>query len=302
MNIAFCINRLALAGLGVTVASLVRNCSDSSLLKIYFLCSGLLDSDKDNIHDLLKLENYGGEYHFIDFNPKREFGAFRSLHGDWTAYGRLLLPDLVTESRILYLDADLAVELDVLQVSNFDLKGLAFAAVQFGTVLTTLENDFFINSAGLSPDAPAFNSGILLFDLDKWRNEDLKERCLVFARKYPTQLLACDQTLLNSLFANQFAKLPESFNCPWYPGEPRPSLSGKMILHYVGSPKPWDIGGGFVHSGYRIWKSYLNPFWADKYIHISYDDMKRAWKIRRSYFRILQKIFFNKVSKRSNYS
>ncbi|MEJ7560456.1 MAG: glycosyltransferase family 8 protein [Pedobacter sp.] len=290
MNIAFCINRLALAGLGVTVVSLIRNCSDSSQLTIHFLCSGLLDDDKDKISRLLKLENYTGGWEFIDFDSRKEFGAFRNLHGDWTTYGRLLLPELVKADQILYLDADLVVELDVLYVKDFDLKGQALGVVHSGAVITALDHRFLIDRAGLEPEAPAFNAGILLMDLHKWRKDNLKGRCLTLARKYPTELVSHDQTLLNSLFSHYSASLPGCMNCAWYPEGPRPIDAEKMILHYVGSPKPWDIGGRFIHDGYKVWKSYLNPMWAKEYVSTTVGDMQRAWKIRRSYFRVMKNI------------
>lgn len=89
MNIAFCINRLALIRLGVTVSSLIRNCSDSKQITLWFLCAGLLKEDKSNIEQLLANEGFQGKQHCIDFDSVAHFGSFRSLHGDWTPYGRL---------------------------------------------------------------------------------------------------------------------------------------------------------------------------------------------------------------------
>ncbi|TDQ09979.1 glycosyltransferase family 8 protein [Pedobacter metabolipauper] len=289
MNIAFCINRLALAGLGPTLSSVIRNCTKSSRLTIWLLCAGFEQKDKDAIARLLIEEDFKGAYHIIDFDPVKEFGGFASLHGDWTAYGRLLLPELLqTEARVLYLDADLIIELDVLELTDFDLQNKAVAVVSGSTLRHALDHPFLVNKLGLSLDSNYFNSGVLLFDLELWRKNKYKEQCLSIAKKYPNDLVSHDQTLLNAVFNNEFAYLPKNYNCPWYAGKSRPNVSDRMIIHYLGSPKPWDIGGRFLHNGYSLWKTYLNAQWAKSYTSISSGDLKRAWKIRRSYLRLLK--------------
>src|SRR3954470_3769068 len=113
MNVAFCINRLGLVGLGAAVSSSIRNCTDTKKLKLWFLCSQITESDKIHLKHLLAYENFLGGSRFIDFDPYSIFGSFPSLHGDWTPYGRLLLVDYVQEDLVLYLDSDIVVELDV---------------------------------------------------------------------------------------------------------------------------------------------------------------------------------------------
>jgi lipopolysaccharide biosynthesis glycosyltransferase len=289
MNIAFCINRLALIGLGVTVSSLIRNCSDTTKLSIWFLGTDLNSIDKERISQLLKRENYMGKHHIIDLHLKADFGEFRSLHGDWTAYGRLILCDIINEERVLYLDADLVVELDVLEAENIYLNNYALGAVNGCELSYALDGAFIMREFGLSSKSIYFNSGILLIDLNKWRSRKIKEKCLEIARKYPMDLLSHDQTLLNIIFANNYERLPDKFNCPWLSFSQRPNTSEKMIIHFVGSPKPWDIGGKIFHGGYYTWKGYLEKEWAKYYYHINTKDISRAWKIRRSYINSLVK-------------
>ena len=121
MNIAFNINRLAMIGLGVTLNSLLNHCSNPSKLSIYILCADLNQFDKDSINKLVA--DFGvTNITFINFDAKKHFGRFNALQGDWTAYGRLLLQDYILEDSVLYLDADLVIELDVLRLENFDFK------------------------------------------------------------------------------------------------------------------------------------------------------------------------------------
>jgi lipopolysaccharide biosynthesis glycosyltransferase len=294
MNIVFCINRLGLIGLGVTVSSLIRNSSDSAKLKIWFLCANLNLKDKAQISRLLVEENFKGEYHLIDFDPIKHFGSYCSLHGDWTTYGRLLIPELVKADEVLYLDADLVIEVDVLELSRFSFEGHAIAAVGGGKFRYTLGSNFYINKLGISPDVEYFNAGILFLNLKEWRNKNIKEDCMKIADRYPMDLPSHDQSLLNIFFSGYFKKLPSNYNCEWLAYNRRPDTAAKMVLHFVGSPKPWDPFGFIIHKGYKTWKGYLNPTWSSAYGSISGDDLGRVWKIRKSYMRSFVRQFKNK--------
>jgi lipopolysaccharide biosynthesis glycosyltransferase len=283
MNIAFNINKLAMIGLGVTLNSLLKNCSNPKKINIYILCADLNQDDKENIYKLLF--GYGLiNVELIDFNAKEHFGNFKSLQGDWTAYGRILLQDYILEDTVLYLDADLVIELDVMKLEGFDFQGKAIAAVNGGPIQYSLENLFFCDEIGINPEVASFNSGVLLMNLKVWRQNDIKNQCLAFGRSYPNKLKSADQTILNGLFAGNFAFLPNEFNLPWYAHSDRPR-SKKAILHFVGSPKPWDLFGKYFHNGFLVWKSYLDTAWKKAYYNHNYNDFLRVWHIRKSYAR-----------------
>lgn len=292
MDVAFCINRLGLAGLGGTITSLIRNCSDSRKLKIWIFCVDFTDREKLSIVRLLESEQFYGEYKFIDFDPVSVFGSFASLHGDWTTYGRLLLPDYLDVDQVLYLDYDLLIELDVLQVAAFDFQGQFLAAVGGGKFKHALGWQFYVNKVGVDPDLEYFNAGVLLFNLREWRLKKLKEKCLDIGRKYPLEIPTVDQSLMNLLCKGNFAKLPLSFNCEWYANTPKPEVAEKMILHFVGSPKPWDPLGSFLHNGYADWKKYTNEEWNTNFGRLTPALLTRAWHIRRSYVRCLRNKMF----------
>lgn len=291
MNIAFCINRLILMGLGVTITSLLRNCSESKKLNFWFLCSNLGLREKNKIVNLLLSENFEGKYHFIDFDPFKIFGNLASLHGDWTTYGRLLLPEILNEDKVLYLDADLVVEVDVLELEEFEFNGLSLAAVGGGYFKFALGQKFYIEELGIDPNLEYFNAGVVFLNLKEWRAKDLKNTCLKIASIYPQDLPSHDQSLLNIICMGQFAKLPDSFNCSWLADKNRPQVAEKMIMHFVGSPKPWDPFGFIIHNGYRTWRKYLTNSWKSNLFHLNLMSLLRVWHLRNSYVRcIYQKI------------
>ncbi len=119
-------------GLGATLASLGRNCQNSGKLHLHFLCAELLKKDKCNIWHLLHEDGFEGRIQFIDFNEKQTFGKLRSLHGDWTTYGRLLIPEIIRSNIVLYLDSD-HIETDILQFADIEFT-TTLSAVKEGTV------------------------------------------------------------------------------------------------------------------------------------------------------------------------
>jgi lipopolysaccharide biosynthesis glycosyltransferase len=293
MNVAFCNNRLGLIGLGSAVTSLIRNCTNSRKLKIWFFCAGHTNKDKNQIEELLFLEGFQGEHRIIDFDPYATFGTYCSLHGDWTCYGRLLLADFIDEDQVLYLDSDLIVEEDVLTVENFDFQGTILAAVGGGKFRYTLGHKFYINQIGIDPDLEYFNDGVMLLNLREWRLRNVKQKCLQIANLYPLDLPSHDQSLLNITCMGNFAKLPSSFNCEWGPGGTKPSVSGNMILHFIGSPKPWDPLAFLIHRGYDSWAAYQQSSWTKRLVKMRAADLKRAWNIRRSYIRYFRNKLLN---------
>lgn len=291
MNVAFCINRSGLIGLGVSVSSLLQNCSHPQSLKLSFLCAGLTAGDKRKILRLLEFEKYSGETAFFDFDPIKEFGEFASLHGDWTNYGRLLLPDLVEGDQVLYLDADLVVEVDVLEIENFDFGGKVLAAVGGGIFRNTLGNKFYEGKLGINPALAYFNDGVLLINIKEWKAYGVKEWCLEFAKKFPLELPSHEQSLLNIFCAGNFALLPTSFNCSWIAGDARPEVAEKMIIHFIGAPKPWDPLSSLLHNGHKTWKRYKNRKTNLNPGTFQIKELKRLWNLRRSYARCIIKRF-----------
>ena len=288
MDIAFCINRLGLTGLGVTITSLIRNCSNTKHLTIWFLCAGLANKEKVQIIRLLRKEQFLGVYKFVDFDPSKMFKSFASLHGNWTTYGRLLLSDHIPAGKVLYLDCDLLIGLDVLEIENFDCQDKILGAVGGGKFKYTLGRKFYIDRLGVSPDIEYFNAGVLVLNLTKWRSQHIKDQCLNLASQFSLELPSHDQSILNLICRGSFAKLPVTFNCEWCADQPKPKISEKMILHFVGSPKPWDPFGSLIHNGYKDWFKYSDKEWIDNFSGLTLSTLSRTWKIRRSYVRCIR--------------
>ena len=289
MDIVFNVNPLGMEGLGVTLVSLVRHCSKPETLHLHFLCTGLTVQDKEHVHRLMAGENFGGEISFLDFDAEKEFGELRSLHGDRTVYGRLLIPERIRAHRALYLDADLAVRLDVLELEQEVIfRGETMAAVFGCTIEWTIDQHFLMDRIGLPANTPYFNSGVVLFDLDECRRRDASRTWRSFARDHRDDLISHDQTVLNAYVSGTFVHLPVRYNTEWPASLKRPKDIDNAIIHFSGSPKPWDLTGRWLHRGYSLWASYQTAFWHGHYGRFNKPKWGRTWKIKYSIARVLK--------------
>ncbi len=296
MDVVFSINRIGLEGLGATLTSLIRNCSDSASLNLSFLCSGLFSSDKNNIYALLKQENFKGGAEFINFNARQKFGHLRPLHGDWTTYGRLLIPAIFNKKNVLYLDSDLIITKDILLLKDF-YSDMALSAVCSCDVQWSLEKSFFINKLQWKPTTNYFNAGVLLYNIITWKEKNINKKMEEISLKYPDEFLSADQTLLNAVFEGNFGFLPQTFNSSWNPAQIKFLVDDIAIIHFVGSPKPWDLFGKKVHYGYNTWNAYNTSFWKSKYGRINANKIRRTWRIRRSILKSLKLRFLRSKAK-----
>ena len=157
-----------------------------------------------------------------------------------------------------------------------------------------MDRDFFLNKLKCSPDQKYFNAGVILFNLKKWRDLNIGSKWKQLAEKYPNDLISHDQTLLNAISEGNFAHLPPHFNSAWFPGSKRPADADHALIHFVGSPKPWDHFGRMAHRGYSIWSHFDTVIWRKEYGKLTLLKIRRTWKIKKSILKLLRNNFFKK--------
>lgn len=154
---------------------------------------------------------------------------------------RIFLGELLPQSeRVLYLDCDTLVvdSLEPLWATSLD-----------GYLLGAVDN------VADADDAPRgyFNSGVLLMDLDRWRNEACAEQIAAFATERGGRLTFPDQDALNTVLGAQRLALHPRWNCQnslfYLPGARavfgedalREAVDSPAILHFEGPElaKPW---------------------------------------------------------------
>ncbi|MDR1923779.1 MAG: glycosyltransferase family 8 protein [Planctomycetaceae bacterium] len=192
-------------------------------------------------------DRVSAKVHFVDANnpfitriPKD--GAITNK----SAYLRFLASDLIEADKVLYLDSDIVVLDDLGSLFETELSGRMLAAV----------TDIFVcpSSWNYSLSLRYFNSGVLLINAKKWREENWFDRTLRFmCDKFVPMRMGLrhygDQDILNMTMAGKVVYVHPRYNMvnPFFLR--RSFFRGKIfdeaslkpaIIHFAGGAKPWN--------------------------------------------------------------
>lgn len=176
------------------------------------------------------------------------------------AFARLLIPELIPENKVLYIDSDSVINDNLSNLFDTNISTYPLAAVK----------DVFGNY---------FNSGVLLINNLKLRNDysDIVQKFLEYGKK--EDLLDADQSILNHFFSQNYLNLPFKYN--YVIGYDRdvyyvPSNSpdyfnlinrthSPVIIHYPSNDKPWKLtSSGRMR---ELWWFYHNLEWNEILLH-----------------------------------
>jgi lipopolysaccharide biosynthesis glycosyltransferase len=128
-------------------------------------------------------------------------------HATLENYFRLFIPKVLPDSvkKCLYLDCDTIILDSIEELWDFDIQAYPLAAVE---QLGFDRHD----ELGLSKGSRYFNSGVMLLNLEKFRQEKISEKVIDFIDKYPEKIEYWDQDGLNFVLEGRCLFLPEKWN------------------------------------------------------------------------------------------
>ena len=266
MNILYASNDGFARHLGTSMCSLFEKNKDFPEITVYVLSLGLCEENIGKLRSIA--ERYGRNLEILEMGDIREKFDFDVDTGgyDISIMGRLFMGEMLPESveRVLYLDCDTVIVRSLAPMWRENLGGAVMGAVMEPTIYEAVKE-----SIGLAPEDGYYNSGVLLVDLKRWREEHVQKQLLEFLKEKGGALFASDQDLLNGTLKGQIHTLMPECNffpnyryfsyktlvehAPSYRAVPKAefSLAKKhpRIIHYMGDERPW-IRGNLNH--YRL--------------------------------------------------
>lgn len=167
-----------------------------------------------------------------------------------SAYYRLIAADLLKDcEKLLYLDCDIIVKDSLLHLWQKDLSNYFFAAVK------DTAGEFFLKEMNAPEHKKSyFNSGVLLINLKKWREESGLERCKGFVRNPYIKPRFNDQDILNFTFKDdEILFIDKKWNFQQY--FPQKDVGNCAIIHYVTPNKPWELFNTKVNHRSYYWNT-----------------------------------------------
>jgi len=149
--------------------------------------------------------------------------------------------------RVLYLDPDLIVNGSVSELYHLPMDDYYFAAASHIGTLLHKANELRL---GMDEDSPYINSGVMLMNLKRLREEQNYQEVFDFIEKRKNFLTLPDQDIISALYGSkilsldpfrynmterlyiQHAPFEKSLNLDWI-------RKHSVIIHYCGRNKPW---------------------------------------------------------------
>jgi len=245
INICICADNHIIYYSAPLMLSIVENTSADIVFHI--LCNkenwGITDLRKvfdkyiaQNKHALL--------FNLIDTTSVKGLPKYKNLW-EWAYYRLLIDQYLLDENKALYLDIDMISRWDILSLYNEELNGKDLGIAPYIHIKT----DSIRN----------YNSGMMLMDLNKWREKWIGENVIKYIRDSDSNTILTDEGGINALIEAWKIDIQElshfyndtfrydKINVPNYKllSKHKPELS--QIIHFLWNSKPWD------------WKN-INPF------------------------------------------
>lgn len=271
-HIAFCADNIYSQYIAVAIKSIAEN-HQSSFVNVHFLTDYISEANVRKIREVVdEYEQIEFEVHHVDDSLLRTL----KVSAGWPiqAWYRLLIPEILDKSikTVLYLDVDTLVVSDLGELFAANLDGVSVA----GTVEASVFDKSYYERIEIEYDEAYLCAGVLLMNLEFWRNHNLTQKMIDRAKTHKTKMV--DQDAINYVCCDSKKILPmrygvvqfyfsiDEFYREPYLSELSECLERPAIIHYA-SCVPWykDVSR---HVFYDRW--------------IKYNDMLRH-PVRRRY-------------------
>lgn len=225
-------------------------------------------TDDNRKRFLRTAERYGQAVDLIDVSGALDRGGFdpdrSAAQYSRGALFRLLIPALMGDPKVIYLDCDVIVAMDIAELWDIDVSDVSLAARLDSQTQPRERRKLLhrIRHWALHYDPEKyFNSGVLVMNLERIRKKYyLPDEVVRFFERYRHCALLPDQDLLNVLFRDDVRILDDRFN--WSRDH---ETTTNVILHLTGKHRPWTTHR-CTPRDYLYWNTFAKSEWADQLV------------------------------------
>lgn len=287
-NVCLCTDDNYAVHCAVTLCSLFENNRNDNF-KIHILINSLSDGNKQGLIKICNKYNAKIEFHKVNsillegcqYRTKRPLSE--------AAYYRVLLSSILPKDikKVLYLDCDIVVTGSINDLFFIEMNNYPIAAVQEPVEICE-EHRLQLS---IPYGGSYFNSGVLLINLNYWRDNNVEPKLLEFSKR-KRHVFCHDQDALNYVFKGIWYRLPPKWNKSntatlelidfYHILDKKEYLKDARIIHYIDEPKPWYKVYGTRYR--RLYEKYRNILeWKQSVVITKKNRMfmyKRAWVSR----------------------
>ncbi|MCD7857042.1 MAG: glycosyltransferase family 8 protein [Clostridiales bacterium] len=195
--------------LGVSLTSLYENNKNMEQIHVYVLDSKISEENKK------KLESVSRTYkrNDIQWIPAKDISEELNMEilvdrGSLSQYARLFVSSVLPADleRVLYLDCDIIINKLLDELWNLDMHGKTIAA------LKDAFSKWYRANINLKPTDIMFNSGVMLIDLKRWKEQKVEKKLLKFIASKNGRIQQGDQGALNAVLSHDTYCFEPRFN------------------------------------------------------------------------------------------
>ncbi len=307
MNILACASDNYAMQCGVLFLSICKN-NQKTPIRFYIMTDNVFqDINKVHLEDIIYRYNSDNNLQFIavDDSLVADFQNITSKFYPKQVMYRLLAADLLPNDidKVLYLDCDIIVRHSLRDLWKTDLLHSSVACVP--DALSGLVGIF--NRLGYPQKYGYFNSGVLLINLQYWREHKISQQFIDFAKTTHVDITLPDQDILNSVLHKSKTFIPLTFNFQsgflykleymkfdYYGNKDEIELacSDPVILHLAGE-RPWYKGSTHPYKDEFYKLKELTPWKDEPLKSVSYGfskDIRKRFRAFLTKMRILPSI------------
>lgn len=196
--------------MGVSIVSLFENNKSCDEINVWIIENHISIENKEKLNSVAI--NYGRKIIFIPMpNISEHCGLnLKKIKKEWPfdSYCRLFLDKILPGhvNKVLYLDGDIIINSSLAELWHMDMDGKCAAAVS-----DSLGEEYY-KIFGLSSTAHYCNSGVILMDLERWRDNKVGEKVIEYVKKCNGYVFFMEQTVFNVVLDSEIYILPPEYN------------------------------------------------------------------------------------------
>ena len=190
LHVVYCTDSKYSKIMTVSIVSLCESNKSFSQINIYCFEKDLTEYEKEKIEAIVG--EYGRKITFISINTYCNELRFWPKSRD-LMFSRFLIPNVLNEEKVLYLDCDTIVISSLEELWNMDITGYVHLVV-LDTARCNAKHE-----ASLKNNDKYFNSGVMVINCSEWKNKDIFKKMKIYESKQNKLALFPDQRPLNAV-------------------------------------------------------------------------------------------------------
>lgn len=204
MNVLYAADNNFVRQLAVSIYSLLKTHGNKKI-SVFLLNSGISEQNKKIINKLFNGDNHKIFWIVPEFSKRNEVNSDR---GSDAQFLRLFFDQYLSKDvkRILYLDCDTLVIDDLFPLYNVDLKE------KVAVIAKDAFSYEYRKVMKISKNAEMYNSGVILFDRQKYQQGNYRERCYSVIDTYGKKIIQGDQGILDIVLQKKVKIMEPRYN------------------------------------------------------------------------------------------